>query len=349
MKILYAVQGTGNGHISRARVMAPALKAQGISVDYMFSGRDKDKYFNMDPFGSYRCYKGFSFAFKQGSIDWLATLKQISIRQFLTDAKSLELDDYDLVLTDFEPIAARAARQQNVKSVGIAHQYAFLSQVPGHVRPGMTSAMIKAFAPVDQSVGLHWHHFEQGLLPPLIRPSLYDATVVNNKIVVYLAFDDKQHLATLFRQWPEYEFHIYTDIATEQVFDNVYLKPFSVQGFQQDLASCDGVICNAGFGLVSEAIQYGKKLLVRPLGGQVEQLSNAQVLRNLGLAVIMSGDDESAIDHWLSLANPEAKDYPDVASVLASWIASGCEAPVSALSETLWREYQQTELQSSIV
>jgi len=34
MKILYGVQGTGNGHISRARVMSKALKQQNIDVDF---------------------------------------------------------------------------------------------------------------------------------------------------------------------------------------------------------------------------------------------------------------------------------------------------------------------------
>lgn len=47
MKILFGVQGTGNGHISRARALNKYLKADGISVDYIFSGRERDKYFDM--------------------------------------------------------------------------------------------------------------------------------------------------------------------------------------------------------------------------------------------------------------------------------------------------------------
>ncbi len=39
MKILYGIQGTGNGHITRARVMASCFKELGIDVDYVFSGR----------------------------------------------------------------------------------------------------------------------------------------------------------------------------------------------------------------------------------------------------------------------------------------------------------------------
>ena len=37
MKILYAIQGTGNGHLSRAREFIPALAAR-TSMDVLISG-----------------------------------------------------------------------------------------------------------------------------------------------------------------------------------------------------------------------------------------------------------------------------------------------------------------------
>ena len=48
MKILYGVQGTGNGHIARARAMSEAFKAHEVQVDFLFSGREPDKYFSME-------------------------------------------------------------------------------------------------------------------------------------------------------------------------------------------------------------------------------------------------------------------------------------------------------------
>ena len=39
MKILYGVQGTGNGHIARARAMSHAFKEHDVEVDFLFSGR----------------------------------------------------------------------------------------------------------------------------------------------------------------------------------------------------------------------------------------------------------------------------------------------------------------------
>jgi UDP:flavonoid glycosyltransferase YjiC (YdhE family) len=35
MKILYGVQGTGNGHITRARIMAKAFADAGVQVDWV--------------------------------------------------------------------------------------------------------------------------------------------------------------------------------------------------------------------------------------------------------------------------------------------------------------------------
>ena len=68
MKILYGVQGTGNGHITRARAMAVELAKQNIDVTYLFSGRAPEAYFDMEPFGDYLCYSGLTFATEQGSI-----------------------------------------------------------------------------------------------------------------------------------------------------------------------------------------------------------------------------------------------------------------------------------------
>ena len=65
MKLLYGVQGTGNGHIARARIMAAALSQRSdIDVDFVFTGRAPDKYFDMDVFGQYQTLTGLSFVTK---------------------------------------------------------------------------------------------------------------------------------------------------------------------------------------------------------------------------------------------------------------------------------------------
>ena len=337
MRILYGIQATGNGHITRARVLAPALERAGVRVDYLFSGRGPDKYFNMEPFGDYQTRTGLTFSLQKGQVQWLKTFRDLQLRRYWRDVRQLDLSDYDLVLTDFEPVSAWAARKQGVPSVGIAHQYAFLYPVPGHVRPKTMAQMVKWFAPVDQAVGLHWDHFEQPILPPMIQAPIYPATVEPNKILVYLAFDQREALERMLQPFHDYQFYIYTDIKAPIDKGHLHFRPFSRDGFQRDLASCAGVICNAGFGLISEAIQYGKKILTRPLRGQVEQLSNARVLERLGLAVVMTESDAYLLEAWLEMLSPRAAAYPDVATVLADWIADGARQPVAELAQQLWQ------------
>ena len=112
MKILYGVQATGNGHITRARVMCEALKKAGVEVDWMFSGRELDQYFDMECFGDFQRFKGLTFAIEKGQISYIKTAFKNNLWQFYKDVNALDLSGYDLVINDFEPISAWAAKKQ---------------------------------------------------------------------------------------------------------------------------------------------------------------------------------------------------------------------------------------------
>lgn len=76
MRILYGVQGTGNGHLSRARVMAKALIEHNIQVDFLFSGRKPEHFFDMECFGEYRVQAGMTFATHSGRVNVPQTVRQ---------------------------------------------------------------------------------------------------------------------------------------------------------------------------------------------------------------------------------------------------------------------------------
>ncbi|MGB1544234.1 MAG: glycosyltransferase family protein, partial [Spongiibacter marinus] len=76
MKLLYGVQGTGNGHISRARMMAKHFAARNVDVQYLFSGRSPEQYFDMDVFGDFQLRHGLTFATRDGRISTLQTLRE---------------------------------------------------------------------------------------------------------------------------------------------------------------------------------------------------------------------------------------------------------------------------------
>ena len=161
MNILYGVQATGNGHISRAHAMAKHLPLE--NTHYVFTGRKREDFFDMNTFGNWECLAGLSFAFKNGKISNLHTLRQNQWRQFLKDVYSMRkrLDDYDVVVSDFEPVCAWAAKLAGKPCIGIGHQYAFDHAVPKAGNDFLSRKIMQNFAPVSIGLGLHWHHFDQ--------------------------------------------------------------------------------------------------------------------------------------------------------------------------------------------
>ena len=124
MKILYAIQGTGNGHVSRAREIIPILKKYG-ELDILISGTQADV--NLDEKIKYQ-FKGFGFDFgTKGGIDYKSSFRKADFSQLIKDIRNLPVKDYDLVINDFEPVTAWACKLRRKKSVALSHQSAFLS------------------------------------------------------------------------------------------------------------------------------------------------------------------------------------------------------------------------------
>ncbi len=338
MRILYGVQGTGNGHITRARAMSKAFAKSSASVDYIFSGRAQEKYFDMDPFPDWRAKTGLTFIHSAGKIDPLATLKGNSVGSFIQDIRTLDVSGYDLVVTDFEPTCAWAAKRQKKTVIGVGHQYAFHHPVPMRGDNFMSRGIMKKFAPADIGLGLHWHHFGHPILPPIADIPDGDTHVKSRKILVYLGFEAKQAVLNLLQPFTDYEFYYYGEFARPEQHGHIHLRPLSREGFKADLANCEGVICNAGFELASEAIELGKKLLVKPLKGQMEQLSNAKALEELQLGMTMNTLDPQTINNWLNYWTAKPVHYPAVAQHIVDWILAGewTEAARDKLVKQLW-------------
>ncbi|TNF35170.1 MAG: glycosyltransferase [Gammaproteobacteria bacterium] len=336
MRILYGVQGTGNGHITRARAMQRAFATRHVQVDYLLSGRDRDAFFDMDCFGDYQHRHGLTFAVSNGRIDITRTIRQLKARQFLRDVRELDLSAYDVILTDFEPVTAWAGRLAGKTVIGAGHQYAFQYRIPKAGNHPLASAIMRHFAPADIALGFHWHHFNQPVLPPLLEP--HTPCPPNHSVVVYLPFEDTRHVCECLAMFPLQSFDVFSPQPIPSEWPNIRVHPLSRHGFQTTLAGCEGVICNTGFELISEALQSGKKILGKPLHGQMEQLSNARALQMLGLAQIMPTLDRESIHTWLSASAQPRQHYPDVANAVADWIVSGDWHDPGRLAHQLWQQ-----------
>jgi uncharacterized protein (TIGR00661 family) len=193
------------------------------------------------------------------------------------------------------------------------------------------------FAPVDIPIGLHWHHFDQPILPPIIpeeadkKPSLQ-----KDKILAYLHFEDLEEVKNFLSRSPKKIFHIYVPVEKGYDQGNLKIRPLNRENFLNDLAECEGVICNAGFSLLSEALHLGKKILAKPVEGQIEQESNALALKKLGLGDVMPTLNTPQLQEWMERSAPKSQTYPDVAKGFIQWIDRGEWNNTEGLTRQLW-------------
>ncbi|MBB3048022.1 uncharacterized protein (TIGR00661 family) [Litorivivens lipolytica] len=338
MKILYGVQGTGNGHVSRARMMASHFTRRGVQVDFLFSGRAPERYFDMECFGHYQTRTGLSFVSHQGSISYLRTVAQSHPIRFLQEIRELDVSGYDVILTDFEPITAWAGKLQNRPVIGIGHQYAFHHPgVPRSKGDILSRFILRCFAPVTTGLGLHWSDFGGPIVPPIINPAV--SSRVGNSVLVYLPFEDQSRVTRLLKQIPDTRFIQYSPDLVDGRDDNVDTRKTSLAGFKQDLQSSRAVICNAGFELISECLYLGKAVLAKPVTGQGEQIANAMALSQLNYADILHSLEHKPIANWLNaLPVRTPVTYPDVAAALVDWVLSGEWHNTESLSKDLWKK-----------
>ncbi|WP_085248362.1 MJ1255/VC2487 family glycosyltransferase [Gilliamella mensalis] len=335
MKILFGVQGTGNGHVSRCRTLANALKTAGADVDYIFSGRDPKDYFDMQAFGDYKTYRGVTFATHNGKINFRKTVQRIRAFRLIKDVRELDLSKYDYIISDFEPVSAWAAHHQHRECLGISNQ-----AVCQYLKPKeyglVANVIMKYYAPVTKPIGLHWFHFGHKLIPPMI--DTFEATPTEDgNIVVYLPFEALDEITVFLKQFKAHQFICFhPDIKQESQQDNIIFQKIGRDNFTHALVSCSGIIANTGFALISEALALGKKILTKPVAGQFEQIYNARCLQTLDMATVMESLNGIKLKYWLSLPSPKPIIYPNVATELANWIVSKQKESLLSLSERLW-------------
>ena len=339
MKILYGFNGVGNGHIARARIMVPKLRAAGADVTCILSGRDADPNLDVGQEGEIIFKDGLRLENKDGKMQFFSTSLGLAkdLPQLAYDALKLDIDEYDLIITDFEPVSAWAAKLKGKPSIGLANHFSlFHDNVPkvGEFSPFML--FMKNIVPADTKLGMHWDSFDEPILPPLFSaPEAKPADP--NKILVYLNFENLDHVTSLLENIEGYEFYIYSGkVQQSSTKDNLHYRPLSVDGFKKDFADCAGIIANAGFQTTSEALQLGKKNFVKPLEGQKEQESNVLALEQLNLASTMDELDPEAVRKWLARDDFNKVRYPDVAQAVTQWVMSGDIEDPQPMIDEIW-------------
>jgi len=284
MRILYGVQCTGNGHIIRSSKIIKNLIRVGCDVEIIVSGNNSKLSL---PFPIKKNFKGLTLQYKNnGGVNYFKTLLKSNPFEFIRDI-NLDLKSYDLVITDFEPITAWAAKFANKPSIGIGNQYSFYSKNTPRVQniEPISEFVLKWFAPVDKPIGLHFEKYDDFIKVPIIRDSVYRHIQFNKgHYTVYLSNWYYVNLFNIFKNI-DLKFEIFTNIKRPFRQKNCYFKPIERITFDESLKSSDGVITSGGFQTCSESLFLNKELIVIPNQNQYEQLCNGESLKRLGVKV----------------------------------------------------------------
>lgn len=312
MKILYAVQATGNGHISRAMELLPYLRRYG-TVDIFLSG--DNSHLPMDAPVKYRS-KGLSlYSNSCGGLDYLKILGYFQPMRLNKEINDLPVEKYDLVINDFELITSAACARKKIPSIQLGHQASFqspLSPRPADKNP-IGEWILKNYSKATDYIGLHFHRYDDFIFYPIIKKEIAEAEPVdNNFITVYLPSYSRAQLEKIFHPFKDLRFQVFTkEIQQPAQCGNIYFLPVNKSLFNKSLVHCTGIITGAGFETPAEALHLGKKILAIPTRGQYEQQCNAAALQKMGVTCIKKIEENFPVllYQWLDAKNIPCINY----------------------------------------
>ena len=315
MKVLYAIQGTGNGHLSRARDLIPILQ-QHCELDILVSGTQSQVKL---PYPIKYQYRGLSFIHNsRGGIDYFKTAWEGFVKsRIFKQIRSFPVEQYDLVINDFEPVSAWAAKLKGVRCVAMGHQASFLSE--NTPRPAkrdfLGETILKHYAPSSDAIGFHFDPYDDFIHTPVIRQNIRELTPKDEgHYTVYLPALSDKRLLKILHQIPDVKweaFSRYTQYSYRE--KNVWIHPVSNEGFVKSFANCTGILCGAGFETPAEALYMGKKLFVIPARGQYEQHCNAAALAKIDVPVMwrLNSTFVERLRMWVDSYWDVKIDYPE--------------------------------------
>lgn len=323
MKILYAIQGTGNGHLSRARDIIPLLQQKG-ELDILVSGIQADVEL---PYPVKYKFKGLSFIFgKKGGIDLVATYRKSNLKQLFREIKSLPVEEYDIVINDFEPVSAWACKRKHLPCIGLSHQAAVINKKSPKPKNNdlVGKAVLNNYAPVTVSYGFHFKEYDKNIFTPVIRSQVRNAATGTKKhYTVYLpAYSDKK-IIKILGELKDIDWEVFSKHSKKAYREkNISIRPIHNEQFVESMLQCTGILCGAGFETPAEALFLQKKLMCIPMKGQYEQQCNAAALKTLGVPVIKSLKKKhlAKIKAWVTESQKIKVDYPDLTNNILDMI-----------------------------
>lgn len=300
--VYYSLAGEGRGHAIRAGVILDELRLRHRVVVFTYdeayrrlSAQLAGTGVPVEPIpGLGFHYQGTRMAFGRTLAHGLRYLW--GLRSLLGHLQvRFERDRPDLVITDFEPALARAAKRCGVPFISLDHQHFLqvndLSFLPGWLRrrAEMIALVVKLFySGQAETVVSSFYH------PPL-KPAWRQARQIGvllrrevlramprrcGHLLCYVRrFATPQVLEALARSGREV---LVYGVGERPDEGRLRFRPADDRQFLEDLAACDAVVCTAGNQLVGEALFLGKPVYALPEANNFEQYVNAHFLKALG-------------------------------------------------------------------
>jgi uncharacterized protein (TIGR00661 family) len=238
--------------------------------------------------------------------------------RLLHEIKSLPVEKYDLIISDFEPVSTWAAQLAKKPSIGLSNQVATLH--PLAPKPKKTDIfgkmLLQHYAPTTYNYGLHFKAIDKYVFTPIIRKQLRDVEIKDKGYyTVYLPSYSDERIIKFLKQFKEIDWVVFSKTSKKKYREkNIYVKPLNSGLFIECMAESKGILSNAGFGTTSEALFLQKKLLVIPMKSQYEQHCNAAMLKSMGVPVMkkLKNKHKDKFKDWLKDDTIVNVNYPDI-------------------------------------
>jgi len=347
-KIIYGVSGEGSGHSSRAKEMAGHLVKQGHDVrlaSYDRGFRNLSEDFDVVEI------EGLHIASEDNQVSKVKTFTE-NIKKIPEGQK--KLNDFrhkifkefepDVAITDFEPMTAYLANYYDVPLITIDNQHRMRYMnysCPENLDKDrkVTETVIRAMVPKpDVSLVTTFFFGEVKnertfLFPPILREEVLALNPSDEgHILVYLTSGFDSFLDIL-KPFEREKFLVY-GYDRDDADGPIQYKPFSKQGFLDDLASSKAVMATAGFTLMTESLYLKKPYLAMPMNGQFEQELNGMWLDELGLGKNVRDISSDVVGDFLyrlpeyqkEVSSYDAQDNTAIKNRLDELLADDCKS-----------------------